>query len=392
MRLTNIYKQFLFVLVMAGFVYFLVYVFCLSLFLLLFRKRLVVDRSLQVFYTALIRTRLGLGAMDKFAVKFSKVLHRAGYVSIFLGFAGMLFVSFDVLRGVFGLFSSDSVAAVSVVLPFEAEGVFYVPFAYWFLSVIVVLFVHEFGHGIFARLNNIRVKSTGFAVLGAIVPLVPGAFVDIDEKSMSKKSLFAQLSVLSAGPFLNFVFGALFLILMLLSSFLFSAVFAESGVKITSVVDGSPAQISGLAVGELIKGIDGAGVLNVQDFTSSFDGKISGSSMLVNDKSVLLSSKGGRVFLGVFVEQVYSVKSEFSEFSFFAGVLAWFKDLFFWVFAINVGVGMFNLLPLGFLDGGRMFKLVACRLLHHAHANRAVSLANLAFSIALIVSIFYPFF
>ena len=179
---------------------------------------------------------------------------------------------------------------------------------------------------------------------------------------------------------------------MLFSSFLFNVFFEESGVRITSIVDDSPAQISGLAVGELIKNIDGIEVSNIAGFTKSFDGKIAGSEISLNGKPVLLSSKESSAFLGVFVEQVFDVRSEFSNFLLFANVLAWFKDLFFWIFAINAGVGVFNLLPLGFLDGGRMFSLVVCRLLHHKHAKRTIGFVNVTFSIALIISIVYPFF
>ena len=36
----------------------------------------------------------------------------------------------------------------------------------------------------------------------------------------------------------------------------------------------------------------------------------------------------------------------------------WLRELFFWLYAISLGIGLFNLLPLGPLDGGKMFILV----------------------------------
>ena len=36
-------------------------------------------------------------------------------------------------------------------------------------------------------------------------------------------------------------------------------------------------------------------------------------------------------------------------------ILNWIMKLFFWLYAISLGVGLFNLLPLGPVDGGRMF-------------------------------------
>jgi len=41
------------------------------------------------------------------------------------------------------------------------------------------------------------------------------------------------------------------------------------------------------------------------------------------------------------------------------GVLHWFNLLVVWLFIINIGIGLFNLLPLGPVDGGRMFFVVA---------------------------------
>ena len=39
----------------------------------------------------------------------------------------------------------------------------------------------------------------------------------------------------------------------------------------------------------------------------------------------------------------------------------WLLGLFRWLFALNIGIALFNLLPIGPLDGGRMLKLVLDR-------------------------------
>jgi len=38
--------------------------------------------------------------------------------------------------------------------------------------------------------------------------------------------------------------------------------------------------------------------------------------------------------------------------------MKWIAGLLFWLFLLNLGIGLFNLLPIGPLDGGRMFQLV----------------------------------
>src|SRR3989344_204420 len=39
--------------------------------------------------------------------------------------------------------------------------------------------------------------------------------------------------------------------------------------------------------------------------------------------------------------------------------LLWFFELIFWLFTVNLGIGLFNLLPLGPIDGGRMFLVLS---------------------------------
>ena len=83
-------------------------------------------------------------------------------------------------------------------------------FTYWIITIIIIAVFHEFAHGIIARGHGIKVKSTGFGFLGPFL----AAFVEVDEKAMSKKSSKAQLAVLSAGSFANVIIAAIFLLLL----------------------------------------------------------------------------------------------------------------------------------------------------------------------------------
>ena len=100
-------------------------------------------------------------------------------------------------------------------------------FTYWIISIAIIAVGHEFAHGIFARLNKIRLKSTGFGFIGPLL----AAFVEVDEKQMAKKPLKAQLSVLAAGSSANFILGVIFLLIM--NSF-FLLTYAPSGVMFSS--------------------------------------------------------------------------------------------------------------------------------------------------------------
>ncbi len=96
-------------------------------------------------------------------------------------------------------------------------------FTYWILVIAIIAISHEFAHGIFARLNNIKVHSTGFGFLGPFL----AAFVEPDEKQMQKSKIFPQLSILSAGTFANVVMMVLFGIIFWL---FFAAAFTPAGV------------------------------------------------------------------------------------------------------------------------------------------------------------------
>ncbi|MEK6812822.1 MAG: M50 family metallopeptidase, partial [Nanoarchaeota archaeon] len=41
--------------------------------------------------------------------------------------------------------------------------------------------------------------------------------------------------------------------------------------------------------------------------------------------------------------------------AFIPNAVAWIHMLLFWIFIVSLGIGLFNLLPLGPIDGGRMF-------------------------------------
>ncbi len=276
----------------------------LSVILLLNRKRLKVHSFLKVFYFCMYRTRLGIKAMDCIAARHGKLLKKLGYVMIPACFIGMLIMIEELVRGLVLLISNANALTVGVVLPIQAKGVFYVPFFYWIISIAFIMLVHEFSHGVIARAHKVKIRSTGFAFLGAIIPIVPGAFVEIDEKHLAKKSRFAQLSVFAAGPFANIAFGLLFW-----------AVF--------------------LGMQSLMPGTATAGAA--------------------------------------------------------ATAFKWLLGLVFWLFALNLGVGLFNLVPLGPIDGGRMFHATLENFVHHRHAKRVwhtVSAVMLAIIAVTVISAF----
>ncbi len=183
------------------------------------------------------------------------------------------------------------------------------------------------------------------------------------------------------------IFAVVFFMLLLTLIPAVDYFYHPDGVKITEVVKNSPAEITGLAVGEVIKNIDGKDIKTDSDFSLAFDGKIKGNEMIVNEKDVVLGSNANNPFLGVVVEQQYKLATN----SLFAPFIRWLKELVFWLFALNLGVGLFNLLPLGPLDGGRMMHVVLCRYFPAKHANKLMTTLNMFLLVVLGTTLVHSF-
>jgi membrane-associated protease RseP (regulator of RpoE activity) len=109
----------------------------------------------------------------------------------------------------------DKLFAVDFLPPFY--------FTYWIIIIAIIAVPHEFAHGIFARLNKIKIHSTGFGFLGPFL----AAFVEQDEKQMSRAPRFQQLAILAAGTFAN-VLATLFFVIVLWLFII--AIFVPAGV------------------------------------------------------------------------------------------------------------------------------------------------------------------
>ncbi len=311
--------------------------------------------------------------MDKMSKKWPKTIKYVSIFGIYLGFIGMAAICFELCRGlIISLIKPQTAASVALVLPFETglKGTVSVPFIYWILSIFIIAVVHEFAHGVVARNSNIKVKSSGFAFMSILLPIIPAAFVEPDEKQMSKKSVKEQLAVLAAGPFANIVLS---IICLLIVSFAFSPLTEKlvvfDGVKIVEVVKDQnnislmfPAQKAGIEKDEIIRFIDNQEITTITNFTNSMAQKKPGQVIQVvtnkSDYMITLSSNptnATKAYIGVSAEQSYHAKEPYKKsYPFLLPTMLWLSGLFTWLFILNIGIGLFNLVPIGPVDGGRM--------------------------------------
>ena len=146
------------------------------------------------------------------------------------------------------------------------------------LGLVLALIVHEGGHGLFCRVENIDIESMGLALL-AIIPM--GAFVEPDEDELLRSDRGAQVRMYAAGVTNNFALA--FLVLLLLFGPVAGAIAVVDGVPVGGALPGSGAEASGIDSGDVITAIDGQPVNDSQDLEQALEA--------TNDRRVEVSRK-----------------------------------------------------------------------------------------------------
>lgn len=354
----------------------LIYILCLSLILLIFRKYFDNQKLFPFIYISMIKTNFGIYFMKSVCRRYPKMIKKISTVGIYICFISMIYITYEVIKSTAKIFLSPSITAgVSLVLPFEAKGVFYVPFAYWLISILIVILVHEAGHGIVASLYKIRVKKTGFAIVTFLLPLIPAAFVEPNENLLNKKGINTRLAVFSAGPFSNILLAIILIPLFLGANHISDTMHDYQGVMITEFSDGYDAVLK-LQKNMVITELNDKTVFNQAEF-SSYLGELNPGDVVqvttqkgVFDVQLGQHPSGFGAYMGVFIKDRQVLKNP----SFINKTFVWFNELLKWILILNLGVGLFNLLPIGILDGGQMLHIILSEKSSHArHITRVLS-------------------
>ena len=345
----------------------IIFIVLMGAFLFYERKKITVQKIFfPLLYFVMYRTQVGLGLMNTIGTKWKKTLKVLAPISIIIGFLGMALICYALIDNVINLFfAPEAVPEVGLVLPIKAKGVFFVPFFFWIISIFIIAVVHEFSHGVFARYYGMKIKSAGLAFLNVVVPVIPAAFVEPDEKEIVKRPAKEQLAVYSAGPFSNVVlaFIVLGIVAFVIGPFA-NSLFVPSGVQVTGFLEGSyPAQGAGIGSGEIITSIDSTEVTSLEGFSGLLEGKKANQAVNLTTNAsqytVLLGEhpeKPGKGYLGVLVQQHTALSDAAAQRygSFVPSFTLWILQLFYFLYILNLGIGLFNLAPIGPLDGGRM--------------------------------------
>ena len=379
-------------------------VFLVVLTILVYLKRNSLDTKQiipHILYFSMYKTKFGLKLMDSVAKKHNRFVAYVGYFGILAGFLGMILISYGLISNIFVLFTKpEATPGVGLVLPFKAKGIFYVPFFYWIISIFVIAFVHEFSHGLVARAHNLKVKSSGFAFLGLVIPIIPAAFVEPDEKELRKRPHKEQLSVFAAGPFSNIAIAFLFLAI---ASFVFApianAVIEPNGVKITDYVKSDekfPAEKAGIKIGEVVQQINDKATPYVNNLSTVLRSKNPNDIVTIKtDKStyeIKLAKNPENeslAYIGAYLEQSTKINDKIKDTygQFLPNTLIWAYGLFVILVILNLGIGLFNLVPIGPLDGGRMLQLVLHKLFDKKKGDKIFYYTGMFFLVIIFINI-----
>jgi membrane-associated protease RseP (regulator of RpoE activity) len=273
-----------------------------------------------------------------------------------------------------------------------------------FLGLLLTIVIHEFGHAILARVEDMRVRSMGLLI--AVIPI--GAFVEPDEEDVDAAKGMPKIRMFGAGITNNIVFGLA----------CFAAMFLLLGMAtplavplVQGVYQDYPAADVGLPGYSVITNVNGVPVASQEEvsaimeetrpgetvtLTAAKDGIESTYTLTLSEWPEALDGDRGSGFMGVYYYSAPAVKEHIGNIAdlgllaplyltiapidaFIQGntqqlaillvdtpeQIAWEEPfplfwgtvhLFFWTGWFNLLVGMFNAIPIVPLDGGYMMK------------------------------------
>ncbi|MEA1974482.1 MAG: RIP metalloprotease RseP [Bacillota bacterium] len=274
----------------------------------------------------------------------------------------------------------------------------------------LIVFFHELGHFLLARINDVTVHEfslgMGPKILSKqgketlyVLRIFPiGGYVRMEgedeesdvEGSFSSKKPLNRLSIIAAGPVMNFLLSIVLLITI------FSFLGIPSNV-IDSFTQDSPASEAGLLVGDKIIEINNAEIkswndvnLNIRDAKGEVNVIVNRDGTIIEKNILPIEEETGRLVIGIYskftknpvavvshsISQVlYLTKEIFKFFAMlpFGGISEGavvgpvgivnlvgqaaersILDLLFLAAYISINLGIVNLLPIPALDGGRI--------------------------------------
>jgi membrane-associated protease RseP (regulator of RpoE activity) len=398
--------------------------------------------ELKLFVLILIHTPFGLEFFDrvakwriaKFYARFNTHLMpaiTALAIFLILGSLLVMFANAQAREGVRGV----GPAANLLIPGFNP----YLPITYGLAALVITIIIHEAGHGVVARVHNIRVDSKGH-VLFLRIPKRPS--VNIEREELNRATLKQKSAVLTAGPLNNMILAgacllAMYLVVSTLTPLPPDPSAPQFGVMVISVNGGSLAETVGIEAESVIQYVAGQQITSLEDLSESLRGNLGNTveitwlnkagDPVMRQVTLPAAVEPGRGTLGVSVtvlssspqEVLDTYKNQFSQnplaillpptfqegfvpfsdlmapkytSSVFGDNFAPVANMLFWLWFINFNVGIFNALPLGPLDGGQLYgALIENKVKSKAIAKNANMLLTLVMAAIVFAVLVLPY-
>lgn len=304
------------------------------------------------------------------AVTLDKMLTNRNAVRIFsdVGIVGgalmMAFALWFLINNLINFFMGSGFSEVTLLIP--GVTVRSIPnLTYFLLAAPIVLVIHEVAHGIVARLEKIKVKSGGFAIIIAII----AGFVEPDEEEFSKAKKVSKVRVIAAGSMSNVLFSFVIAGLLMFNpafgtilesvSPVIRSVFYNDpiGVSVVQISEGSGAEAAGMQVNDVITRVDGTTIKTPADFekVKLTPGERASVTVLRDGEQVNLSVLVGPDKEDPTKGRLGIVRSPFPELPPKSSYwIPWPQPVFtflLWLWMLSFFIGIFNMLPMFPLDG-----------------------------------------
>jgi membrane-associated protease RseP (regulator of RpoE activity) len=316
----------------------------------------------------------------------------------------------------------------------------YLPWTYGWIALVVTIIIHEAGHGIVARVYNVKVDSTGLLL---ILGFPIGAFVNIAQEELSRTPLKQKSAILTAGPLNNMIIALVSLVALYFIASSLTPIpnhnIPQYGVVVIGVGDHSLAGSIGLSKGAIVETVAGQKVHNTDELTKILKSNLGNTVRIMWQdenghqitRSVTLpeSVQANHGVLGVTItngvpDPVQVLNKYKDAFTFHSNPIILlfpptivqeavpYSDLMapkyhsntlgpafpavanmiFWLMFFNFNVGIFNALPIGPLDGGQFYNSLIERKVNSKKKKlkNASLVVTLVMTAVVIMSVFVP--
>ncbi len=344
------------------------------------KKRILIALASIAFLSLIfLMLEFFFGMENPFIKEFSLILYIA---FLLFGFSGFTLVSLLA----YGIYIISNILVGQKVCPGIAPVIpgveipnmpITIPWHAW-ISLLIILIVHEGMHGIVARKEGLKIKSWGLLLAG-IFPI--GAFVEPDDEELKNTEPKKALHMLSAGPTANFASMIAVLVLFNIFFLLIAMAFGgwASGIQKNSIEN------------VYISQVDQNIMLCGKKYDSPSLGKLHEGMIVkkINDKNVskasilsmeISSNKNKPIKLTVdkngIIEDVNIVPTEFGVYGFrvaeknkenytvpfaykaYSFAVNSINNFIIWFIVLSLLMAMSNFLPTEPFDGGKIAKIL----------------------------------